>query len=121
MRYVGYSMTSNELLFRVLSEVCDGTYVAYPERHPLPFFVYKREHGGEVYADNYNYSLLPQYRVELLVKENDPELISKFESSLSRLGTWKLYDADWLDSENCIDHDYRLTLLPNREREENGQ
>lgn len=114
-------MTPNERVFGTLSHVCDGTYVAYAERHALPFFVYKRVNGGEVFADNDNYSLLPRYRVELLLKENDPRLIADFESALTELGTWKLYDADWLDSENCIDIDYRLTLLPNREREENGQ
>jgi len=110
----------NETIYSELSRICSGTYVAWPigKAPPLPWFTYKRSHDGEVFADNSNYSLMPRYRVELLMKESDPQLISDFETALSKIGTWKLYEADWLDSENCLYHDYRLTLLPNREEDE---
>lgn len=113
-------MTYNAILYSTLTEVCRGTYLAWAigEAPPLPWFTYKREHDGEVYADNKNYSLMPRYRVELLFKEYDPTLIEDFEKALSAIGTWKLYESDMLDSENCLYHDYRLTLLPNREEEE---
>ena len=105
-------MTPNAFVYRTLSGVCPGAYVAYPvgDTPGLPFFVYKRVNGGEVYADDGNYALIPRYRVELLIKENDPLLVERFEDALSELGTWRLYDADWLDSEGCIDHDYRLSI-----------
>lgn len=113
-------MTYNAILYGALTTVCPGTYVAWPigDAPPLPWFTYKRQHDGEVFADNRNYGLMPRYRVELLFKENDPTLIEDFERALSSVGTWKLYEADMLDSENCLRHDYRLTLLPNREAEE---
>lgn len=112
-------MSHDTLLFTTLSEVCPGTYVSWPtgKAPSLPWFAYKREHDGEVYADNQNYSLMPRYKVELLFREKDDALIEEFEAALSRIGTWKLYDASYLDSESCIDHDYRITLLPNREME----
>ena len=112
-------MSLDEILFSELRTVCPGTYVSWPtgKAPPLPWFAYKREHDGEVFADNTNYGLMPRYRVELLFKEKDDSLIEDFEAALSRVGTWKLYEADYLDSEKCIDHDYRITLLPNRETE----
>lgn len=115
-------MTSDERLFTELTRVCPGTYVAWPigKAPALPWFTYKRQNGGEVFAGNANYGLLPRYRVELLFKEKDPVLVRDFEEALTRLGTWKLYDADYMDGENCIEHDYRLTLLPNREEEDYG-
>ena len=111
---------NNKAIYAALSVVCPGTYVAWPigGAPPLPWFTYKREHDGEVFADNRNYGLMPRYRVELLFKENDPSLIDDFEAALSSISTWKLYESDMLDSENCLYHDYRLTLLPNREDEE---
>lgn len=107
----------NEILYTTLSVVCPGTYVAWPlgNAPKLPWFTYERQHDGEVFADNWNYGLMPRYRVELLFKEHDPTLIDDFEAALSKVGTWKLYEATMLDSENCLYHDYRLTLLPNRE------
>lgn len=112
-------MTPNAFLFKTLSEVCKGTYVAYQrgKAPPLPWFSYKPDNGEEVYADNENYSRIPRYRVELLFKENDPDLIRAFETALSRVGTWKRYDGDYVDSEDCLMHDYRLTMNLTKLRE----
>ena len=114
------SRTYNKTLYEALTKVCPGAYVGWPVGNapPLPWFTYKREHDGEVFADNRNYGLMPRYRVELLFKENDPSLREDFEAALSEVSTWRLYESDMLDSENCLYHDYRLTLLPNRESEE---
>ena len=105
-------MTPNAWLFRTLSEVCKGTYLSYKpgSAPPLPWFCYSRQNGEEVYADNSNYSRLPRYRVELLFEENDPDLIERFEEALSKLGVWRLYSADYVDSEACLMHDYRLAM-----------
>lgn len=112
-------MTPNAFLYKTLTGVCPGTYAAYtPGRAPKPpWFCYTRRHGEEFYADSGNYSKLPRYRVELLFRENDPDLIERFEAALSKLGTWSLYDADYVDSEACIMHDYRLSLSLSRMRE----
>jgi hypothetical protein len=112
-------MNLDKLLYSSLTTVCPGTYVSWPtgKAPPLPWFAYERERGGEVFADNTNYDLMPRYRVELLFSEKDDALIEDFEAALSRVGTWKLYEAAYMDSEACIDHDYRITLLPNRETE----
>lgn len=113
-------MTYDALLYSTLTKVCPGTYIAYPmgDAPPLPWFTYQPQHDDEVYADNRNYGLIPRYRVELLFKEKDPTLIDDFENALSELGTWKLYEAAMLESENCYYHDYRMTLLPNRDDSE---
>lgn len=105
-------MTADKLLYQTLSEVCPGTYAAYKPGNapPLPWFVYKVDRGGEVFADNTNYSKIPRYRVELLMKEKDPSLVDSFEAALRSIGTWRLYDADYIDSEGCVMHDYRLAL-----------
>ncbi len=110
-------MTSNARVFSTLLDVVKGTYLGYPvgKAPPLPWFIYERERGGEAFADNSNYGLLPRYRVELYFEENDPDLIDRFEEKLSELGTYRLYDADLIDTEGCYRHDYRLTLLPDNE------
>jgi len=105
-------MTPEKFLARTLSAVCPGAYLAHKpgKAPPLPWFVYKRASGEEYYADNTNYARLPRFRVQLLFEENDTDLVEAFEAALSELGTWRLYDADYLDSEACLFHDYRLSL-----------
>jgi len=116
-------MTHNQFLYETLCGVCKGTYLAYQrgKAPALPWFVYERQNGEEVFADNANYSRLPKYRVQLLFKENDPKLIDEFEAALSRIGTWRLYDAGYLDSEDCIVHDYRISLDLAKYRESENQ
>lgn len=112
-------MTPNAAVYSTLSKVCPGRYVAFVPGKvpPLPWFVYKRVNGGEVFADNSNYSLMHRYRVELFFEENDPELIASFEAALGELGTYRLYDANWMDSEGCLMHDYRLAYHPHNDLE----
>lgn len=112
-------MTANEFLYKTLTRVCPGTYAAYTpgKTPPLPWFVYQRRRGGEFFADDTNYGLLPRYRVQLLFKENDPSLIDRFEEALSEAGTWALYNAEYLNSEGCLLHDYRLSLDISKLRE----
>ena len=88
-----------------------GTKLAWPlgNAPSLPWFVYVREKGGEVFADNDNYHLLPRYRVELYLSEEDPELVKKFEKAVSMLGTYK-HRESWLSDENCQMHSYTFTL-----------
>lgn len=103
-------MDSDEVVYKVLSEVCPGTYEAWDtgKAPALPWFAWSYRRGGEFFADDSNYSRLPHYRVELLFKEMDPELIGRFEDALSRLGTWRLYNADKNEAERCYVHDYNL-------------
>ncbi len=110
-------MTPNARVFSTLLDVIPGTYVAYPlgKAPPLPWFTYERTRGGEAYADNSNYGLLPRYQVELYFEENDPDLIERFERKLSELGTYRLYDPEYIDTEGCYRHTYRLTLLPDND------
>lgn len=115
-------MTPDGFLYQTLKGVCPGTYAAYrPGKAPsLPWFCFTRRHGEEVFADSTNYSRLPRYRVELLFKDKDPSLVESFEEALSRLGTWSLYDSDYVDSEACMLHDYRLSLSLSKMRESEG-
>lgn len=112
-------MTPNEFLHKTLTTVCSGTYLAYRpgKAPPLPWFVYSRRSGEEFFADDENYARMPRYRVELLFKENDPALIERFEEALSRLGTWRLSNATYLESEGCFMHDYRLSMSLGKLRE----
>ena len=112
-------MTANELIYKTLTSVCPGAYAAYAlgKAPALPWFVYDRRRGGEFFADDTNYALMPRYRVQLLFKENDPGLIERFEAALSKVGTWSLYNAEYLDSEGCLFHDYRLSFDISKLRE----
>ena len=112
-------MTPETFLARTLTKVCPGTKLAYRPRKapPLPWFAYNRMNGEEFYADNGNYARMPKFRVELLLKEDDPSLIGRFEAALSELGTWKLYDSDYIDTENCLIYDYRLSMSLSKLRE----
>jgi len=112
-------MTCDEFVYTTLTRVCPGTYIAYDQGHApaLPWFAYSPRRGGEVFADDENYSRLPRYRVELLFKEMDKDLIARFEEALSQLGTWSLYLSDYLETERCLYHDYRLSLNLGKLRE----
>lgn len=112
-------MRSDREVYQRLTDVCPGTYVAYKpgKAPPLPWFCYQRAPYEEYYADNSNYTLFPRYRVELYMKDHDDQLVEDFERALSELGTYRLYNADYLDSESCILHDYRLQFLPNLDKE----
>lgn len=112
-------MTYEEALYRALTDVCPGTYDAWKpgKAPPLPWFAYTRRNGEEVHADNTNYARLPRYRVELLFEEYDQSLVDRFEQALSGVGTWRLYAAEYLDSEGCHMHDYRLSANPGALRE----
>lgn len=116
-------MTHEQLLYMTLTEVCPGTKNSYPTGHAprLPWFAYTRLRGEEFHADNTNYARIPRYRVELLYKENDPDLVERFESALSSIGAWRLYESDDVDAEGCLLNDYRLSLdiSKTREREAN--
>lgn len=105
-------MTADKLLYQTLSGVCPGTYAAYKpgKAPPLPWFAYTRRRGDEFFADGTNYARMPRYRVELLMEEKDNDLVDRFEAALTSIGTWRLYDADYLDSEACVMHDYWLSL-----------
>lgn len=117
-------MTPRAFLHKTLSEVCPGAYLAYApgnrKKPPLPFYVYSPRHGEEFFADDENYAMLPRFRVELFFKENDPEFAERFEEALSRCGTWSRYDADWINSESCLYHDYRISVNLGKMRESEG-
>ena len=106
-------MTEDALVFSTLTAMTGlpGTKFAwaYGSVPPLPWFVYYRDRKGEFIADNDNYFLMPRYKAELYIKENDPELVSVFEDAVSTLGPYKHRDV-WLDSENCTMHTFTFTL-----------
>lgn len=112
-------MTYEEALFKALTKVCPGTYRAWRpgKAPPLPWFAYSLMRSDQFHADNTNYFRLPRYRVELLFEESDPKLVADFEQALSGIGTWSRYEAEYLDSEGCFMHDYRLSASPGLLRE----
>jgi hypothetical protein len=109
-------VSSDKAVYSVLSEVVPGTKDAWPVGNapPLPWFVYRRAWGGEIYADNDNISLLPRYTAELYMAENDPEVLGRFEDAVSSLGTYSRRDS-WLESQSCLMYTFRFTYLPNTE------
>lgn len=106
-------MTEEALVFSTLSGLTGlpGTKDAWPfgEVPSLPWFVYYRDKKGEFHADNDNYYLMPRYKAELYIRENDPELVTAFEEAVSTLGTYRHRDM-WLESENCMMHTFTFTL-----------
>lgn len=106
-------MTEDALVFSTLSGMTNlpGTKLAWPigDVPSLPWFVYYRDRKGEVHADNDNYFLMPRYKAELYIKENDPELVDAFEEAVSTLGPYR-HRETWLDSENCTMHTFTFTL-----------
>lgn len=105
-------MTSDELVFSTLSEVgIPGARNAWQlgQAPPLPWFVYVRANGGEVFADNDNFDPLPRYRAELYIREYDSTLVAAFESAVRKLGTFR-HRESWLADENCEMHSYTFTL-----------
>lgn len=112
-------MTPKEDVFKTLSAVgIPGTWVAW--RHgsvkPLPWFVFSRESGGEVMADNSNYACLPRFRVELMLAESDPELQARFEEALGSIGPFTSNEG-WIPGENAYQIAYSITWHPHRENQ----
>jgi len=117
-------MTHDEFVYRTLSEVCPGTKDEWPvgDAPPLPWFTFTHRRGGEVYADDDVYAELQPYQIELLYKENDPDLVSRFKVALRKIGTYRFYDDGYLDSEKCMHAVFLITLQPDKEREaQDGQ
>ena len=105
-------MTSDDIVYATLSEVgIPGTRSAWQlgEAPPLPWFVYVRANGGEVFADNDTFDPLPRYRAELYSRENDPDLVLAFEDAVRKLGAFR-HRESWLSEENCQMHSYTFTL-----------
>ena len=105
-------MTNDDFVFSTLLAVgIPGTRSAWQlgKAPPLPWFVYVRASGGEVFADNDNFDLLPRYRAELYIRENDPDLIASFEDAVRQLGPFR-HRESWLADENCQMHSYTFTL-----------
>lgn len=106
-------MTEDALVFQTLTGMTGlpGAKLAWAlgEAPSLPWFVYYRDRKGELHADNDNYFILPRYKAELYIKENDPELVNAFEEAVSTLGPYRHREV-WLDSENCTMHTFTFTL-----------
>lgn len=106
-------MTDDARVFSTLADLTGlpGTRYAWPygKVPSLPWFVYLRDRKGELHADNDNYYLMPRYRAELYLRENDPELVRTFEEAVATLGPYRHREA-WLESENCTMHTFTFTL-----------
>lgn len=106
-------MTNDELVFSTISGMTGlpGTKDAWPlgGAPSLPWFVYDRDRKGEFHADNGNYYLMPRYKAELYIRENDPALVELFEDAIRELGSFK-HRSSWIESENCMMHTFTFTL-----------
>lgn len=111
-------METDAIVFSTLGTIgVPVTKLAWPvgSAPELPWVAFVRERGGEVFCDNTNYHRFPRYRAELYMKENDPELIEAFEKAVGKLGTYRVYSDDFVDSEHCYLLSLEFTLLPERE------
>ena len=88
-----------------------GAYVAFQEGHapPLPWFTYMERRGGEVFANDTNYSKVQLFRAELYQRENDPELRRTFEEAVASIGPFKSYTT-WIPTEQCLMTSYDFSL-----------
>ena len=104
-------MKPDEVVFTtLLKSGLPGTKVGWPigGAPPLPWFTYKRVKGGEVYADDSNYTRMVRYDVDLYQREIDDDERDAFESVLAEIGPFSS-DEVWIPSENCWDTSYRVT------------
>lgn len=104
-------MTPNEAVYTTLSATgLKGAQSAWPigAAPPLPWFVYYREDGGEVFADDSNYSKLPRFRAELWTSQNDETVRASFEAALSEIGPFSTNEG-WVPSENAYMVAYTFT------------
>lgn len=105
-------MTPNEVVYQTVRGVgIPGTYAAYQEGSapPLPWFVYIRDRGGEVYADDSNYAVLPRYRVELYMASRDSALVDAVGDAIGeRFGPYSTYET-WILSEHVLMVSYEFT------------
>lgn len=107
-------MTPDETVFELLSSSgLSGTKDSWPlKKAPaLPWFTYKREKGGEVFADDANYALMRRYEVELYQRELDDEVRDAFEECVARVGPFSS-DEEWIPHENCWVTTYSVTFHP---------
>lgn len=110
-------MSPDKTVFKaLLRSGLPGTKYAWQEGHapPLPWFVYMRRRGGEVLADDSNYSELPRYRVELYQREDDPSVREALEEVLRSedcIGPYTTYE-DWIPTEQCLMTTYYFTFHP---------
>lgn len=80
-----------------------GAHYAFPEGGAprAPFFVYSLDDAGEVFADDSNWSRLPRYRVQLLEREQSPELEEAVADALrDAFGPVRTVE-DWSQSEHA--------------------
>lgn len=107
-------MNPDAQVFQTLSSVgIPGAKVAFPEggAPPLPWFVYRRRKRGELHADDKNYATVPHYSVELLMRENDPQLRETFEEAIASMGPYTAYET-WVPTEQCLMVTYDFTYHP---------
>lgn len=104
-------MTPNEEVYATLSATgLPGALSAWPigQAPPLPWFVYYVQEGGEVFADDSNFTKLVRYRAELWTAQNDEEVRATFESAVSQIGPFTTNEG-WVPSENAYMVAYTFT------------
>lgn len=97
-------MSPDTYVFQALSSCgIPGTKVAFQEggAPPLPWFVYMKRRGKDLFADDGNFSKIQRYRAELYQRENDPDLQDRFEEAVASLGPYTAYE-EWIPTEQCI-------------------
>ena len=103
-------MTSDEFVFQtLLTSGLKGTKAGWPmgQVPPLPWFTYKRTKGGELYADDSNWSTLPRYEVDLYQKECGGAEES-LEGALEKIGPYRLTET-WITTESVWVTSYYVT------------
>lgn len=88
-----------------------GTYVAYPvgKAPPLPWFTYREEGRGELFADDVNYANTPHYMARLFQKDADRAVEEAFSAAVATIGPYRKTQA-WSPTENCLITTYQFTL-----------
>jgi hypothetical protein len=95
----------------LLASGIKGTYVAYPvgKAPPLPWFTYREEDNGEVFADDTNYAEMPHYMVRLYQKDADQSVERALGDAIAKIGPYRRFQT-WSATENCLITTYQFTL-----------
>lgn len=107
-------MTPDERVYQTLRESdLLGTKLAWPVggAPPLPWFTYRKDSGGEVYADNQTYSCLIRYQADLYQADADDDIRLAFETQVAKLGPYSSSEV-WVAAENCWMTSYSFTFHP---------
>ena len=105
-----------EVFAKLSTSGIPGTKVAWQLgcAPPPPYFVYCRDEGGDLFADDLNYALLPRFRAELYMGEYDAGVRETFSDAVASVGPYTTNES-WIPGESAYMVAYEFTWHPSPE------